>query len=664
MPDPIWSFRKLQPGPRRDPFEDEFFTGNDEAGEAYDRTDFLVREAIQNALDAKRLDNLDPVRVRLAVRTGTGLPSHDAEPFMTGLAVHLASLKNDTLKPGQPVPRMDYIVYEDFGTKGLCGDPMRSSDPEPDDNEPQDFYWFWWNVGRSGKGGTDRGRWGLGKTVFPSASRINAHFGLTVRSKGEPAALLMGQAITRIHKLPGGHEYQPEGYFCFPGDEGKLDRPIDDLDWLARFQKSFGLKRGDEPGLSIVVPYCYDSIDAVDITRSVILHWFLPILRGDLIVEVSAPDGTETLLTANTIRYVAEGLTWKGNRSEKKHQPPPFDLGEWAISKRSVGIDVELKLAGISKIPEWGEELFQPGQLDLLRKRFADRERISVRVPMTVELKSGQKPETYFDVFIEQDENLTRGEDLFVRAGMTISRISTLGASRGVRGLVVVDDKELSSLLGDAEGPAHEDWKSTERRPDRRYVKWARRITFVKQSLAKIVQILTPPPAGLNEDLLGDIFNVTDTKRRGTKRKGKVKKPSGDTGNPEPKKITAKPRWWRVTQSTGGFRIKKSGDIDVPALPRRLRVLAAYDLPDGNPLHTWSKFDFVFHQQAGSAIKYAGRGVKVVAARENQFTLLVERADFALEVTGFDTVRDLYVRTVEEVVPDASVTEGEEVVEA
>lgn len=304
--DPTWSFRPLKPGPRQDPFEGELFAGGDAADDD-ESTDFLVREAVQNALDVRASSDA-PVRVRFAVRTGpSALPPADAAPFLAGLAPHLTAL-NDVLAVGYPTPPMDFVLYEDFGTRGLRGDPMLAKDPAG--AEGQDFYWFWWNIGRSGKSGEKLGRWGLGKAVFARASRVRAHLGLTVRADPDRPRLLMGQIATDIHALePGGPEFEARGYFCHPrASEAELDRPIEDAAWLDRFEHTFGLTRGGEPGLSIVVPYCYETIRALDLLRSALVHWFWPILCGDLIVEVVGPDLPSTTLTATTIRAVADGF--------------------------------------------------------------------------------------------------------------------------------------------------------------------------------------------------------------------------------------------------------------------------------------------------------------------------------------------------------------------
>ena len=56
------------------------------------------------------------------------------------------------------------MVVEDFGARGLGGNPLLSNAPDPDSKVKEDFFWFWRNIGLSGKTGDDLGRWGLGKT--------------------------------------------------------------------------------------------------------------------------------------------------------------------------------------------------------------------------------------------------------------------------------------------------------------------------------------------------------------------------------------------------------------------------------------------------------------------------------------------------------------------
>ncbi len=128
---------------------------------------------------------------------------------------------------GVPQLPHGFLVCEDFGTRGLGGDPYRATDP-PDGTKGEDFFWFWRNIGHSGKTGDDLGRWGLGKTVYRAASRVGCMLGLTVRHS-DGKKLLMGQAVLRIHKHDET-EYAPEGFWCCGCNDA--DTPLFARDWL------------------------------------------------------------------------------------------------------------------------------------------------------------------------------------------------------------------------------------------------------------------------------------------------------------------------------------------------------------------------------------------------------------------------------------------------
>src|SRR5262245_17230719 len=136
-----WSFETRNPrSMKRDPFEAEFFTGEEENEEIYGRTDALVREAIQNSLDARYNDSI--VRVRFSLSTPEqALSPAAAKPYLSGLIEHLSAMGNECVSARQRSQPMHFLVVEDSGTKGLRGDPARTTDPPrqvSDDSES--FY--------------------------------------------------------------------------------------------------------------------------------------------------------------------------------------------------------------------------------------------------------------------------------------------------------------------------------------------------------------------------------------------------------------------------------------------------------------------------------------------------------------------------------------------
>ena len=69
----------------------------------------------------------------------------------------------------------------------------------------------------------------------------------------------------------------------------------------------------------------------------------------------------------------------------------------------------------------------------------------------------------------------------------------------------------------------------------------------------------------------------------------------------------------------------------------------AYDLEDGDPLRSWSPYDFNLGDRDGD-IEVEQDGASIVELRGNQ--LLIEARDqaFRVRVHGFDPNRDLEVR--------------------
>jgi hypothetical protein len=171
-----WAFAELRGDDvRRDPNESELFRTEQTAEGEYAGTDALVREILQNAVDARCGD--ESVRVRLAIHEAKDAPpAARLAHYFARLRVPLAARQIEYI--GQKVPKMPcrFLVVEDFGTSGLEGDTLLFDDPPPDDKSLQYFYWFWRNIGRSGKTGDDLGRWGLGKTVYRAASRVGCMF--------------------------------------------------------------------------------------------------------------------------------------------------------------------------------------------------------------------------------------------------------------------------------------------------------------------------------------------------------------------------------------------------------------------------------------------------------------------------------------------------------
>ena len=194
---PQWHFNPRRPCDRmRDSANDAFFT----AESLENLSEALVREAIQNSLDAAQRDPGGVRQVTVRIRFVPNAPEK-ARHFLAG---HFASARqNFEHGLGQPnlsplfAEKTGYITLEDFGTRGLTGEVNEWRLEAARQNA---FFSFFRAEGQSAKTGEKLGRWGIGKQVFPTASRLHAMFGLTVRSEN-PGRVLMGSAVVRTDSM-------------------------------------------------------------------------------------------------------------------------------------------------------------------------------------------------------------------------------------------------------------------------------------------------------------------------------------------------------------------------------------------------------------------------------------------------------------------------------
>lgn len=619
---PGWVFAELGGSSmRREPHDQELFKADRGDAEEYAGNDALVREVLQNALDAKAGDG--PVRVRFSIHAAAFAPPPSR------LEDYLARLRPE------PTDRdsgsAGFLVIEDFGTRGLEGAIDRNSDPPAGHLDREDLYWFWRNVGRSGKTGNDLGRWGLGKVVYRAASRLRCMFALTVRvSDRQP--LLLGQAVLSVH-AHGGREYQPEGFWCDGVNAAGVPLPATDPALVAQFIDDWRLTRRGEPGLSVVVPAAATQLAAGRLAQAAAVGFFVRILRGDLVVEVADAAGV-TRLDADTLADACGQMTWGGPVAAKRRVAPPVAFARHALA----ATQVETEVLGRTRVPAgFTDADLAPGRLAGLRDAFAAGQAVAVRVRVWLPRKSGDGEVGQIDVHLRRDTAGDRPDAYYVREGMTITKLkSTRATGEGVKALALVDPGPLARLLADTEEAAHNDWTTTDERPDRLWKEWKGRVKFVSGVVTALVEWLTPKATGRDFDLLREFFTTPlPAADPGSRRKP----PPGKSVPPMPPPVAAT-TWYRLTERAGGFTVARNPLAPVPA-GARLHVQVAYDLPAGDPLKKWCALDFDFGRKG---LKTEGLQAKAAVRRGNLVELSALGDHFKFSASGFDRHRDLYVR--------------------
>ena len=606
----------------RDPIQGEFFNNEDIAN----TSDALIRESFQNSLDSKTGDKV-LIRVRIAIGE-QALSRSIAKEYFSDFWGHLKASypDNDSEISELSKERCPYIVIEDFGTTGLTGDELAHEEPQ---NKENNFYYFFRAEGKSGKSGNDKGRWGIGKYVFPKSSKVKAFFALTVRGEGglNGDSLLMGQAVLKNHSTLGS-SYEPDGWFAIDGEN--VYEPTKQSQTITEFSEHWELKRRSEPGLSVVVPYI-DEVSAEDLFQAVIREYMMVILLGQLEVDLSDGAKEGILLNRGNLKTKAEEIFFES--PDLKGIVREIDLLNWAINASE---DEIIILDLIDGSPDWKNELIPENTAELIRDRLEKEGKVMIRIPTQVRLKKDKdalEPSS-FDVILANEENAPAPS--FIRQGIRVPSVRSPGTS-AIRAIVKIDDGSLAGLLGDAEGPAHTDWDKGRDKFKAKYDYGAKWIDFVKRSPKKILDRARGSDKEGNLSIAADWFPAptsgTSSTLNGAGPDGK--EATGDVGPIPPKK----PRKLDINQLVGGFKVvltEHGKDADV----RAVEISAAYATQRGNAFKRWNPLDFNFKD-----LEITIEGAHERTRSGNTLTVeITDSENFLVQIKGFpDYKRDIQV---------------------
>ena len=621
-----WSFRALRRADMNiDPVQGEFFAEQDIA-------DRLVREALQNSLDA-RLDNgFDgPVEVRFSIRRNNSLAAVKVEQYFRGLEPHLqASLESNA--PGRdhlgqlngqaPAP---YLLIEDFNTTGLVGEIEQEHNLQDSDGPPNDFYYFVRNVGRSGKRGVEGGSWGLGKWVFPDASRINTYFFYTKRADDQ-RTMFMGQSVLKSHQITSNGvttSHLPYGYYAEIDPDDGFQMPIQTPSKLQEASEDFQLHRSGQAGLSLVIPFPDQELSHDSLLRAVIRYYFYPILCHDLTVIISEDDKC-TEVDLESVFDVVDCIDWGSANIPPSEMRNMFELAQ---SYRTLPDSERIELSPYDKTraPTSLCERMDDDTLSSIRSRFELGDLLVFRVPVWVHPAGESAEASFFDFAVERMSGSTTSHTVYVRNNLAIPNAgAAIGSSPPVRSLLIVQDLHLAKLMRDSEGPSHSRWSERAQKVREDYLRGPSTVRSVNGSVRDMIRCMTTSPEGIYRNLLTDYF----------------KKPVRNVVNPPPPPPPPPPPSpVQVTQSLGGFtvRIQESNSSDVA----EYRIKVAYVVRRGDPFNRYDPRDFRLDAEP-IQIESVDTQFRIIEPNE----MVVEPTGLSpsLTVVGFDSNRDLYVR--------------------
>lgn len=630
-----WKFQPKHPGTgkARNPLGDEFFTD----AELLTDASSLVREAIQNSLDAK--EDLEEV---LLVRFKIGSRRFDLSqpnPFI-GLEPHtVAALGSDS---GLISPECKFLVYEDFNTVGLLGDSGLDLASSGLEKRQQSYTYFVHYEGEGSKEEGSRGKWGVGKVVFPKISKIKAHFNYSVRdSEYAPCGktnVLIGQSVLKFHEVDG-KAFQPDGWFAREMDGVPL--PFSG-EVAQSFVEGWGVTRKiNETGLSVVVPYVSQELQIAQFRDAVIRQYFLPIVAGEIVCTFEDEAGASLTLDSDNILSVIERLKVLSEGSSRdlsaeqvktamrafvvavdSCDPIIVEVPDDSTAPNSLAIPEAKIEEGLSSLEKFGVALFH----------------ITVQVPKP---RTKETIEDYFEVLVTKAE----GDNpiIYSREEILVPGTRAINVA-GFMAIVMTSSGPLADLLGRAEGPAHEDWRDDTKRfksdyeqPREAKARATRLLRVVRQFPKRIVQELAR-----NEEVETDTSYFADwfvppTEKEDGRDSGGLDPIIVDPDPPPPK--NAGPSF---SMNSGTLKVS-SGRANYP-VGSIVNLNLAYSVAKGSAFKKWKEIDFDLSLENG--LKVSSAGAKVTSKAKNKISIEVLRPDsWNLEISGFRPYRDLEVKS-------------------
>jgi hypothetical protein len=622
----------------QEPVQREFFTFESMGG----LTRALVRESVQNALDARVEGSNNPVLVRFTL---VEIQPQVYRAFLDGLLPHLATIQERYVTQPDVEKPMKALLVEDFNTSGLDGqtDLPFLKDANPKEN----FYYFWRNVGRTGKSGASLGSWGLGKTVFPAVSKIATFFGLTCR-KSDQRQLLMGHSVLRYHELQAGQPLTPYGYYgMFMPDAPHFSLPIEDPHAVDLFRRGFHITRqAGETGLSIVIPFPYEDIVVRRLLLQAILEYFYPILIGDLIIEIGEMRSGQLhkgAVKGNNLDTIVEKQFTDNEFEEWTSYGKAAFLRLISFMRWALANDESSPILinpPNNNTPDWKNYALDT-VAEKAREQLERHQRVSFTVSVPVKLNKQARSNAQmggFKVYIERDEHLHGAETYFLRSGIWVKEVKGHNL-RGIRAIVVIDGVEnpLVHLLASAENPAHTEWQE-QSNALKQYVGGPQTLRFVRQSVSRLGGLLTERDKKIDQDLLKDVFfieqAVDEAPHRAKTATAKTAKEGTGLGD-FPDLPSREPSVVMQPMKDG---VQINGGADAP-LHSEIQVEFAYAVRRGNAFQKYEVLDF---DLANMTVE--SQCVEVKVQSQNILRFVVTQAPFTVRVRGFDILRDVETR--------------------
>jgi len=620
-----WQFRPLNPNETSGAsISDDNF-----ADEERSSVEILVRETLQNPLDARSSDSVVRVQYKL-VEIDLASSEFARSIFSDDWVKHFRA--GGLIESEDRPTRMKFLVIEDFGTTGLEGCYTDSSE----EGSTENWNAFWFREGEGAKTTRSNGGAGQGKITLYLASKLRSVFALTKRRSDNRELLFGCCRFRRNYKLEmDSRRWAREARWGSTSDPDEQAKPILRIPMLDGMKKELGLSRGDEAGTTFMVPMPSDDVTEANLRNAVVNEFFFAINRGRLVVKVGS-----TTLDEDSVATVADGMGKECRLSKRYREFLSLTAKNTCATPTATARDSwtrETKLV---------QTAFEDSELLKLRDIFGSSGLVSVDFPVWVKKRQPRQAlSATFRVFLQQDENAEQSQELFVRQDLGIDGEKRLKAARTispVMALTFIQDPNLSDLLVAAEEPTHRNWNAKRPKVVGLYTSPNDALNAVRNAALRLVQLISPE-GKKDETALAVYF--ADPSSSPTRRSGgngpTPRAPSGDP--PAPDEIPKpKPKPIQLALRKDGFEVRAKA-ADSFSFPIDCKVTLAYATAAGDAFKLWDAADFWIGDE--SRYPRVHQDVSEVTTSLNAISFRLDNENSWLSVSGFDRNRQLEIRT-------------------
>lgn len=597
----------------------------------------LGNEDGQNKIDATLPNKKGKVSIRYVTLENSSFFNN----YLLDLKKHLELSEDGYREDKINEKKTDFLIIEDYNTYGLTGDFEKSRGDR--------YQHFFLTFSRS-KSGKDLGRRGQGRNVYWIASHIKAFFGFSIQHDTNKK-LLRGIAHAGQTTI-GEDNYHPYLSYTVPfkGNEKIQTKnetfPILDEKEIDEFVRLTGLKRKNEPGLSVVIPYPHERVKLQNLKVSYLKRFYAAILFDKMELEIN-----DEIISSSNVKQHLKSINLN------------ISFVDFIYDARSLPDDNFYKI-DLSESDQIDKNLnFQnliSKDIEKIRKNYYLGETISFRVYVKIPYKTKSYEKSYFNFHLkrgESSEGTTKTPALFMRGFLQLPEMSQrFKFSSKCMAYFWADDEHISTMLGDSEGKAHLKFDPLHKDIDANYfLEDAKRIfELINNCMNETYKIVTETKDEVDFDKFSNFVpKIISDEEDIIEEKNLIddfdfsKKPSITKITKKRKK--AQPVARKMVEDSridGGFKILKMSTTEKKEFPMLVRSTCAYDVRRGNPLQAYSPDrHFIINKGSVKVTKKEKiKDLKVIEGNRIEFIALEE--DFTVEVTGFDTSKkDIYVKT-------------------